>query len=1773
MKEMAMTPELMEENVTSDIPEKVRSADEIRQAEIEQELAANKSDTSGNCESDDSTTTPRGKIFLGQGGFGKVDEHSGTLSYNVPVFVPPTCHGGPTPDISLVYNSRSSDNHSFVAAGWRLMVGRIERNAPDDKTFPNFLNNQGTHKSTDSFRLELNGESHTLVRLYRKDERGQENKHIFVAKSEGAFIEAIRHIKDDAIDPDSGEAEIDYWTVQTADGHSYQFGIPGIAGEKQIAGQMRNKIWQLISITDPYGQRVEYEYKLSENKEFPNDIKFSCPIVVKSGMISDGSYWDSEIHFIYSKEGADPEFGFFEVKPEQSSGRKDATSCFVWDRLTEIQTYIRFDNSNKTLIRKLDIDSTKNEFNIFQANSINEHCYGEDGKPDEAAAMPPHRFIYTNAGATNPALAELVTEPLGRAIRLTYGNASLIDEGDKGATGLEDIQLVTSQTEIADKQEWQRNYRYFNGLMVGTREYRGHKQVHVHDLQTNHYIETHLEISGVHHGKVKKQITFARFNPETKRGEHKIREEENRWLALEYGAGRFRPFVQRSVKRVYAEDGQTIIASFVSEIPEASTNSVLSKPPWTYAVDQFGNVLEKIESSYAGHESERSLVLQTKTTTEYWNQMIANHRFVGLPTMIKKEATDNPSIQQLKLIELTLNKYDDHGKEIEKESYYTHEKAEKTIIEYDPQTGRELRTYRYNNGEQFLVQETAYYDKGPYRFLPRQIINAKGQIKRTLQYDRRFQEPIHIIDVDGMIGKMRYDGLGRALEDLYEGHINRSRDGAKDSVRHIYTVTQDELSIETIHVHTNASTKKYFDKLNREIKTIKTGYKGRLIVAEETEYDLRTRKPKRISEPHFEDEPSPGWSVMKYDDPQLRLTKTTHTNGRVERISYDGLRETKYQDIFECSEDGSVSKLLHTQVIEDKVADVAGREIRKAQGQPSQSTRYELTYKYDVASRKVSISDSMGVNLLTVDYGQRLDDKPIRTMDVSLGQTLTEYDDLGRVVKIIQGKGDECERICTNTYDELDRIVLQIEEDKESGDIRETRSQYDREPHGTGKIAVQEVREKSKLGTYTHCKKSFYDEFGYLSQEVQSWNVSWPDVGVDCSVETRTDLTYDGTKGGRLMRIKHPEIFGMGGSTVEYEYDDKSGLLTKVMLDNKVIWSVPEGQFTAREQARVAELGNGIKTCYEYEPKSGIITRITSQKGSTEIFDHLTRHDTAGNIRQRAISSACLDENGNEKQVTTESFYGYDDKNQLISVQEAGVEEQFEYCANGSRARYRNAQGETIYAYDESAPHQASKLSGLHERALRYDSLGNLLSDTNEKTMAKRMLEWSPANRLQQMHIIGPERRIIRQMCYGYGAENKRAIMYDTLEGRLVFYADNELEITWLGNEKDSVSVHIMNDERRIATYEWQRGSDKPRLHYYQRDHLQTVSLVYNDEGNVENSTNYDTFGLVSEQLGTYKPNIMFTGHRADVVGFHGFDHYDFGARLYDPAIGMFLSPDSEDDDINAAFGHNRYVYVNNNPLSQSDPTGHWSLPSWSSVKETLWNNPVTDLILNKTTSSFAAGAGDVVSLGITNKIRESTGLNSVVDKNSAAYTAGQVTGGVILVANVAAAAPTVIRAGAAAATRAAPVVANLATRTGVAMTTGAAAFSRMGNRMIHGGAQYVQNLGSRISAWWNQSAAMNPYWRQLTSYGRRMYAAGQRTFANAFYNKIPAQLKVDLKSPANQVVLNTLRGNWLKAHHPTRAAIGNPFKAIFSNIATGPSQEVWDIASRAWNFVMGKGG
>jgi RHS repeat-associated protein len=121
-----------------------------------------------------------------------------------------------------------------------------------------------------------------------------------------------------------------------------------------------------------------------------------------------------------------------------------------------------------------------------------------------------------------------------------------------------------------------------------------------------------------------------------------------------------------------------------------------------------------------------------------------------------------------------------------------------------------------------------------------------------------------------------------------------------------------------------------------------------------------------------------------------------------------------------------------------------------------------------------------------------------------------------------------------------------------------------------------------------------------------------------------------------------------------------------------------------------------------------------------------------------------------------------------------------------------------------------------------------------------------------------------------------------------------------------------------------------PGPFYFVTDSLGSIAVVTDSTGTVVERDAYDPWGkrrnpatgIDDPACGTAPPSVSSRGYT-------GHEHIDVvclineNARVYDPAIGRFMSPDSEESDPYNPQNLNPYTYVDNRPLTLTDPTGH----------------------------------------------------------------------------------------------------------------------------------------------------------------------------------------------------------------------------------------------------------
>lgn len=171
---------------------------------------------------------------------------------------------------------------------------------------------------------------------------------------------------------------------------------------------------------------------------------------------------------------------------------------------------------------------------------------------------------------------------------------------------------------------------------------------------------------------------------------------------------------------------------------------------------------------------------------------------------------------------------------------------------------------------------------------------------------------------------------------------------------------------------------------------------------------------------------------------------------------------------------------------------------------------------------------------------------------------------------------------------------------------------------------------------------------------------------------------------------------------------------------------------------------------------------------------------------------------------------------------------------------------------------------------------------------------------------------------------------------------EQEKSVLWLGGSAYNAPAALVKEY----------GSDTWALHYVLRDNLGSILAVTDDEGSVQQRLAYDAWGALCDPS---TGNVYPPDNQPELLlgrGYTGHEHLpEFGlinmnARLYDPALGRFLSPDPVVQLLDNTQSYNRYSYCLNNPLRYVDLTGlKWLMSKFGNEFFIFYDDRVNNIV------------------------------------------------------------------------------------------------------------------------------------------------------------------------------------------------------------------------------------
>ena len=156
-----------------------------------------------------------------------------------------------------------------------------------------------------------------------------------------------------------------------------------------------------------------------------------------------------------------------------------------------------------------------------------------------------------------------------------------------------------------------------------------------------------------------------------------------------------------------------------------------------------------------------------------------------------------------------------------------------------------------------------------------------------------------------------------------------------------------------------------------------------------------------------------------------------------------------------------------------------------------------------------------------------------------------------------------------------------------------------------------------------------------------------------------------------------------------------------------------------------------------------------------------------------------------------------------------------------------------------------------------------------------------------------------------YDAEGLRFELLENGRRTSFVYHDGEL-LQEEGREEQGTSYHL-----GAGMEAFRRGQE---LSYYHRDEQLSTTFITGGHGDVQNSYQYDAFGIPLETTEQLNNRIRYTGQQYDELT----EQYYLRARYYNPVAGRFMQEDVYQGD-----GLNLYAYCGNNPVVYDDPSGY----------------------------------------------------------------------------------------------------------------------------------------------------------------------------------------------------------------------------------------------------------
>jgi len=563
----------------------------------------------------------------------------------------------------------------------------------------------------------------------------------------------------------------------------------------------------------------------------------------------------------------------------------------------------------------------------------------------------------------------------------------------------------------------------------------------------------------------------------------------------------------------------------------------------------------------------------------------------------------------------------------------------------------------------------------------------------------------------------------------------------------------------------------------------------------------------------------------------------------------------------------------------------------------------ESAFDYDAQGNLIATSDALG-NLSTLEYDAR--GLKLRSVDPDMGAWTFAYTRFGELASQTDAKG----QVVHNTYDVLGRLVQRVD------DERTTTWTYDTRWKGAL---------TSLSSTDGYAESVSYTAKGQVATRTQKI----------ANVNYTYAYAYDAL--GRVETLTYPSQFRVKQNFTSY------GHLSSIVDANSGLAYVTIQSGDARGNVTGFVYGNGVSTLRTFDAAQGVPRGVSASKGSSVLHQMAFGWDIIGNLAERQDLRRGLAE-----------AFTYDNLNRLKTAQvrvngTVTGTDSFSYDALGNILS-KTGVGTYTYGAGSAGPHAVTSISGARPGTFTYDANGNMLSGWG------RTIAWSAANLPTQITQGSDTVR------FTYAPGGQRILQVESgLVPRTVVYAGTMYEKQTAGAavthrhfvQAGGETIAIVNTGASTATQ------------YLHRDHQKSITLLTNQAGAALEYLSYDAFGkrrnAMTWAADTTDALLQTNSHQTD-RGYTGHEQLDrvalihMNGRVYDAALGRFISPDPFVQFPLSTQGLNRYTYVDNNPLSYTDPSGFFVKKLVKAVVGFLKSMTSPEQILTRLVVAVACG-------------------------------------------------------------------------------------------------------------------------------------------------------------------------------------------------------------------------